>query len=73
MIKLTEEELKKILELNDSASKIPVIFVGGRSMAASAWDNVRDYWDELGKKYDFNPEEVKGINRETGMVEFNVN
>jgi hypothetical protein len=71
---LTKEELTKLLELTNAAKNTPVIYVGvdvgpgSNSWADDAWDAVREYWRELGKKYNFDPESVRGISSKTGEV-----
>lgn len=76
-MKLELDELKKLLELTDRATNMPVIAMSvedgikGMDWATLAWNNVRDYWQELGKKYNFNPEHVRGIDRKTGEVMVN--
>ena len=74
MIQLTEEELKHLIELTKKAENTPVIAMSleagmkGRDWATLAWNDVRDYWHELGRKYDFDPTKVKGIDSKTGEV-----
>ena len=71
---LTKEELEKILKLNDRANNTPVIALSvadglaGRDFASLARNDLREYWLELGKKYNFNPENVRGIEKATGEV-----
>lgn len=71
---LTKEELKELVNLTGGAENTPVIgfsmkqMIEGKDLASLGWDLVRAKWDELGKKYDFNPRDVKGINTKTGEV-----
>lgn len=71
---LNKEELDHLKELTREASNTPVIAMSshdiltGRDWSSMAWDQVRYYWQELGRKYGFDPEEVKGINSTTGEV-----
>jgi len=73
-IKLTQEELKELLNLHDQAYHTPVIAMSvrdgleGRDFATQAWDRVRSKWEELGRKYKFHPSQVKGIDKQTGEV-----
>lgn len=69
-IKLNDGDRKELLELYRQAQSTPVITTGiGRpSMAASAWDDVRKKMDDLGEKYGFDPNKIKGINPETGEI-----
>ncbi len=70
LIELTSKELEKITELNDKARNTPVILVGGYGMSDSNWNDVKNFWDELGDKYSFDPRKVKNIDRETGEIIF---
>ena len=71
---LTKEELEKILQLNDRANNTPVMTLSveqglaGRDFASLARNDLREYWEELGKKHSFNPENVRGIEKATGEV-----
>ena len=71
---LTKKELQKILELNDRANNTPVMVLStaqglaGKDFAKLAVEDLREYWIELGKKYDFNPEDTKGIDTKTGKL-----
>ncbi len=69
-IKLSEEDRKELVKLYEEAEHTPIIVVGGvgEDLASLAWDRVRDKFDELGKKYGFNPTGIKGINKETGKL-----
>lgn len=64
-IKLQEAEIKKLKELTETARTTPVIALStkdalsGKDWSTLAWNEVRDYWKELGKKYGFNPEDVQ--------------
>ena len=57
--KLTDEEHKKMIELHDRALNTPVIVLGKTmttpDLATTAWNEVRAYMDELGKKYGYDP------------------
>lgn len=71
---LSKEELKKLLDLTHEAETTPVIALSledglrGKDWSAQAWDRVRDNWKELGKKYGFEPSQVKGIDSSTREV-----
>ena len=71
---LEKDELDELMRLNDEARRTPVIAMSvqagleGRDFSSQAWDRVRDNWEKLGRKYGFNPEAVKGIDRQTGEV-----
>ncbi len=71
---LKPKDLQALLKLNDEARSTPVIALSvadglaGRDFSSMAWDRVRNKWEELGKKYNFNPERVTGIDRKTGEV-----
>jgi hypothetical protein len=73
-IVLQKEELDELLELTRKAGTTPVILLplpdpfSQKDLSAQAWDKVRAKWDELGRKYGFDPREVKGISTETGEV-----
>lgn len=69
-MKLEEEDKERLLELYRSAETTPVISFGvnQKSMAENAWDMVRAKFKELGEKYGFDPEDIKGIDPETGEV-----
>jgi len=56
---ITEEEHKKLLKLYDEATSTPVMIVGGVDISAHAWKSVKDYMEELGKKYGYNPQTAK--------------
>lgn len=69
MITLEKDELKKILELNDKMNATPVVLLFGKhDIQKSATDRVVEYWKEMGEKYNFIPENVVRIDRETGEV-----
>ena len=74
MIKLSGEDLFELIELTKKAEVTPVIVPWGldplrdKDLATEAWDKVREKWQELGKKYGFDPLEVKGILTVTGEV-----
>lgn len=71
---LEPSDLEELLDLNDKATNTPVIALSvkdgleGRDFASTAWKRVREKWEELGRKYGFNPESVRGIDRQTGEV-----
>ncbi len=71
---LTKEELKKLLKCNDDTGNVPVMALSvadglaGRDFASLARNDLMEYWEEVGKKHEFNPEDVRGIKRETGEV-----
>lgn len=71
---LSTQDLVELLSLTKRAETIPVIALSledgleGRDFSSQAWNSVRDKWLELGKKYGFEPSQVKGISTETGEV-----
>ena len=70
MVKLSEEDRKNLVDLYTTAETTPVLYLSGRPPSAAdlAWDAVRNFMDELGKKYSFNPAQMKGIDKETGEI-----
>lgn len=70
MIRLTAAELAELLELTRRAETTPMISMGfGQSdWATSAWEDVRCYWEKLGRIHGFHPENVSGIDRKSGEV-----
>ena len=52
---ISQENLKELLELYETARNTPVITfsVSEPSFADKAWDKVREFQEELGKKYDY--------------------
>ena len=73
-IRLSEQELEELKRLIHEAKITPVIgfsmrqMMEGRDLASQAWDRVRRYWDELGEKYGFDPQAIRGIDAQTGEV-----
>jgi len=73
-IMLSEKDRKELAELYETAQTTPVIamttddMIHGRDWATQAWNRVREKMVELGKKYGFDPKEMKGISSETGEV-----
>ena len=69
-MKLSEEDRLEILKLYRDAETTPVITmaVDQPSFAESAWKRVREKMQELGEKYGFDPEKMKGIDPETGEI-----
>jgi hypothetical protein len=67
-MKITKEECDKLVELYRKAGNTPMIkFTSDpkeKDLSTLAWDNVRSFYDELGKKYNFDPKE-KCINPQT--------
>jgi hypothetical protein len=72
-IKLSNEDREKLAKLYKTAETTPVIaftcqdMAEGRDFASLAWNDVRNFMDELGKKYGFDPKKV-AISRATGVV-----
>jgi len=67
--RITEEEEQHLRELYRRANETPVIWVGGTAdLASQAWSNVARYYEELGKKYGFKPNEV-AINTKGEVME----
>lgn len=62
-MKLNKKEAKRLVELYESAQTTPVITVNSSmpSFAHQARDRVKEYMDELGEKYNFDPKSIKGI------------
>ena len=75
-IKITLEEACKLKDLHTYAASVPVIAmsvrdgVEGNDFSSIAWKSAMKYWEDLGSKYGFDPEKVKGINHVTGEVVF---
>lgn len=69
-IVLNEEDKNDLKKLYEDAQRTPVIYVGNTtsSLADDAWDLVRKKFDELGRKYGFNPKQIKGISPADGTV-----
>lgn len=69
-IVLSEEDRKALAELYHRAETTPMIWMGGntKDWSRQAWDEVRAKMDELGKKYGFDPRQMKGISSKTGEV-----
>jgi hypothetical protein len=69
-IVLSEKDRKELAELYHKAEQTPVIkmSMSSPSWADQAWEEVRTKMDELGKKYGFDPEKMKGISNKTGEV-----
>lgn len=68
-IKLNEEDRQKLVKLYHKAQITPVIIIGFgiEDQATLAWNRVRKFMDELGKRYGFDPS-VYSINTETGKI-----
>ena len=72
-MKITDEENKKLQDLYKEAQNTPVIAMSvkdgmeGRDWATQAWNRVREYMDELGKKYGYDPA-THAIDGKTGEV-----
>jgi len=62
-MKIEKEEYEKLLGLYKTAQEMPVMTTSIEegmkhgSWADQAWEDVREYMDELGRKYNYNPEE----------------
>jgi len=60
---LEKEEIKKLLELYNMAQNTPVIKMTSdpneKDFATLAWDEVREFQIELGKKYHYDWQKVK--------------
>lgn len=71
---LSKEDLDELIELNRKAQSTPVVAMSladglaGEDWSAQAWDRVRGKWQELGKKYGFEPGQVTGIDAKTGAL-----
>ena len=50
-MKVTEDEVNKLKDLYKSAQNTPYMLIGNNNLDTSAWDCVRNYMDELAKKY----------------------
>ena len=72
-MKLNEEDRIKLVEMYTNAQSTPVIQVapGNDDLATIAWKRVRQHMIELGKKYDFDPDKIKGIDPTSGEVLMN--
>ena len=69
-ITLSEEDRKALVALYEDAQTTPAILFdySHPDLATIAWMDVRRKFDELGKKYGFNPKQIKGINKVTGEI-----
>ena len=65
-IKISEEEITELADLSRTAQTTPAIIIG--QSATRAWEKVTAKFDELGKKYGFDPSKIKGIDAKTGEV-----
>jgi hypothetical protein len=69
-VKVTQEECDKLVALYKLAENTPIIVetvqdgLDGKDLATLAWKAVRSYYDELAKKYGFNPTK-QAINSKT--------
>lgn len=67
-MQVTREECDKLQALYKRAGETPMIkFTSNpeeKDLSRLAWDDVRDYYDELGKKYNFDPSK-QAINPKT--------
>ena len=58
---ITHDELSRLITLTSLAQKTPVIVTGGEGeqrqfdCSGAGWRKVRDMWEELGRKYAFDP------------------
>ncbi len=74
LIKLDKQELEELMRLTHEARNTPVIALSlaaglrGEDFSSQAWQRVRNKWEELGKKYGFEPTRAKGIDSVTGEV-----
>lgn len=57
---ITVEEKEKLFKLYKIAQNTPVIMMGGRDISMNVWDVVREYMDELAKKYGVETERSDG-------------
>jgi len=67
-IKLTEEELKELIILHDAMELAPFVILYGKDHSQTATNATIQYWNNLSKKYDFDPHEIIGIDEKTGEV-----
>lgn len=73
LIKVTDEERLHLLDLYKTAQNTPVIAMSvqegldGKDWASQAWNRVREYMDELGKKYGYDSEHY-AVHPQTGEV-----
>ena len=56
---LSKDEWEKLSELYRQAQNTPLILIGGRDLSQTAWDAVRNYMRELGRKYRVNPRQIR--------------
>jgi hypothetical protein len=68
-MKITEQENKHLQDLYKTAKEMPVITfdLSQKDWATLAWDRVRDYMDELGMKYNYDPA-THAIDPKTGEI-----
>ena len=67
-MKVTKEESDKLTKMWKEAQNTPVIIIasGTKSFAEVAWDRVREYMDEIAKKYGVTAGPGKwGVNNKT--------
>jgi len=72
IIKLSNEDREELVKLYERAERTPVLVYSTspivRDTASDSWESVRRKMDALGKKYKFDPRQMKGINKKTGEV-----
>lgn len=56
---LTSKEWDKLSELHKKARTTPVMLIGGIDISEAAWDAVRRYMEELGRKYKVDPRQTR--------------
>jgi hypothetical protein len=70
-MKLSEEEHQRLTALYKTAQTTPVIKLTSnpneKDWATAAWDKVREYMDELGRKYGYDPAKY-AINKDGEVV-----
>ncbi len=59
-VTLSPEDHARLVELYRIAQTTPVLyFAPGRDTASSAWEEVRRFMDELGKRYGYDPRKAQ--------------
>jgi hypothetical protein len=58
---INKTDIEELNKLYAKAETMPMLLIGNVNIAERAWDKVREKMDELGKKYDFDPEKIQGI------------
>lgn len=64
-MKLTEEETNELVRLYQRMQSAPIVMLDHKhDYHEQCTEDVRRYMDNLGKKYGFDPQKIKGINKQ---------